>query len=49
VLACSCGPRRWQLAAVTEHATIVAILTHLGLPMQTPPIARARAPTDQAA
>ena len=53
VLACPCGGRRRLVADVTEKATIeailTAILTHLRLPAETPPLARARAPDHDAA
>ena len=44
VLACPCGGRRRIIADVDEPSVIEAILTHLGLPTVTPPIARARKP-----
>jgi hypothetical protein len=49
VLACPCGGRRQILADITEHNVIVAILSHLGLKAEAPPVARARAPTFDAA
>jgi hypothetical protein len=45
VLACPCGGRRRILADISEPDVIVAILGHLGLPTEPPPIARARGPT----
>ncbi len=44
VLACPCGGRRYIVADITEHDAIEAILGHLGLPTEPPPIARARSP-----
>ena len=32
------------LAAITDHAVVGAILTHLGLPTEPPAVAAARAP-----
>jgi hypothetical protein len=49
VLACPCGGRRRILSDVTEKAAIMAILQHLGLPTEPPPIARARSPSFEAA
>jgi hypothetical protein len=46
VMACPCGGRRRILADVEEPAAIVAILRHLGLPTEAPPIARARDPAE---
>jgi hypothetical protein len=45
VLACPCGGRRRIIADVTEPDVVVAILQHLRLPTEPPPIARARGPT----
>jgi len=45
VLACPCGGRRRIIADITEPDVIVAILGHLGVPTEPPPIARARGPT----
>ena len=45
VLACSCGGRREVIAAIDEPSAIRAILLHLGLPTEAPPVARARSPT----
>ncbi|XXT23955.1 transposase [Sorangium sp. So ce429] len=42
VLACPCGGRRRVVADISEREAIVAILTHLGIPTEPPPIARAR-------
>jgi hypothetical protein len=45
VLACPCGGRRRVVADIGQRAqreAIVAILTHLGIPTEPPPIARAR-------
>jgi hypothetical protein len=44
VLSCPCGGRRHILADITEPDVVLAILTHLGLPTEPPPIARARSP-----
>jgi hypothetical protein len=44
VLACACGGRRSIVADITERDVVVAILAHLGLPAEAPPIARARSP-----
>ena len=49
VLACPCGGRRRVLADISEPDVVVAILAHLGLPTKPPPLARARAPTLEAA
>lgn len=49
VLACPCGRRRRIVADITEPEAIAAILGHLGLPCEAPPIARARDPSDHAA
>ena len=46
VLACPCGGRRRIIADVDERSAVVAILAHLGLPTEPPPIARARDPGD---
>jgi hypothetical protein len=45
VLACPCGGRRRLVAAIDEPSAIVAILEHLGLPTEAPPVARARSPS----
>jgi hypothetical protein len=45
VLACPCGGRRRLIADISEPDVIVAILSHLGLPTEPPPLARARGPT----
>jgi hypothetical protein len=44
VLACPCGGRRAIVADISERDVVVAILAHLGLPTEAPPIARARSP-----
>ena len=44
VLACPCGRRRAIVADISEGEVVVAILAHLGLPTEEPPIARARSP-----
>jgi hypothetical protein len=44
VLSCPCGGRRFIVADITERDVATAILGHLGLPTQPPPIARARSP-----
>jgi hypothetical protein len=49
VLACPCGGRRRLIADISERDGIVAILAHLGLPTEAPPIARARSPSFDAA
>jgi hypothetical protein len=49
VLACPCGGRRRIIADISERDGIVAILAHLGLPTEPPPIARARSPSFDAA
>jgi hypothetical protein len=49
VLACPCGGRRRLVDDITDQATIVETLAKLGLPTEAPPLARARAPTDDAA
>lgn len=49
VLSCPCGGRRALLADVTDAATVTAILAHLGLATEPPPVARARDPTGDAA
>lgn len=46
VLVCPCGGRRRIVSDVQESRAVVAILTHLGLPAEPPPIARARDPTE---
>ena len=42
ILACPCGARRRVIAFITKQAVIKAILEHLGLPTNCPPIAPAR-------
>jgi hypothetical protein len=50
VLTCdACGGRRHIIADVTDRDVIVAILQHLGLDADAPPLARARDPTFDAA
>ena len=49
LLCCPCGGRRRIIADVTEREVIVAILEHLGLAADAPPVARARDPTFDAA
>jgi hypothetical protein len=49
VLACPCGGRRRVLAEITEPQVVVAILQHLGLPTEPPPVAKARSPDSEAA
>jgi len=44
VLACPCGGRRRVIAHIEEPDVVAAILEHLGLPTEPPPIARARSP-----
>ncbi|WP_437579306.1 hypothetical protein [Sorangium sp. So ce887] len=41
---CPCGGRRRIIADISEHEAIVAILTHVGISTEPPPIARARDP-----
>jgi putative transposase len=43
-LACPCGGRRAIVADISDREVIVAILAHLALPTEAPPIARARSP-----
>ena len=49
VLACPCGERRTVIADINDPSVVAAILVHLGLPTEAPPIARARSPSSQAA
>ena len=44
VVACPCGGRRAVVADISEGEVIVAILAHLELPTEAPPLARARGP-----
>jgi len=44
VLACPCGGRRAMVADISDSDVVVALLAHLGLPTEAPPIARARSP-----
>ncbi|KYF83872.1 hypothetical protein BE20_00020 [Sorangium cellulosum] len=44
VLACRCGGRRAYVADISDSEVVVAILAHLGLPTEAPPVARARSP-----
>ena len=44
VLACPCGGRRAIVADISDSEVVVAILAHLGLPTEAPPVARARSP-----
>jgi Putative transposase/Transposase zinc-binding domain len=47
VLECSkCHGRLRMVAVITEHEPVRRILTHLGMPTEPPPVARARDPTD---
>jgi hypothetical protein len=48
VLACPCGGRRRIMADVDEPSALVALLRHLGLPTEAPPLARARDPAEMA-
>src|SRR4030095_2473244 len=48
VLSCPCGGRRFVVADITECDVVAAILGHLGLPIQPPPIARARSASFEA-
>jgi hypothetical protein len=44
VLACRCGGRRAIVADISDRNVVVALLAHLGLPTEAPPVARARSP-----
>ena len=44
VLACPCGGRRRVIAHIEQPDVVAAVLEHLGLPADPPPIARARSP-----
>ena len=44
VLACPCGGRRAIVADIADSEVVVALLAHLGLPTEVPPIVRARSP-----
>jgi putative transposase len=44
VLACPCGGRRAIVADISDRNVVVALLAHLGLPTEAPPVARARSP-----
>jgi hypothetical protein len=44
VLACPWGGRRAIVADLSEREVVVAILAHLELPTEAPPMARARSP-----
>jgi hypothetical protein len=44
VLACRCGGRRAIVGDISEREVVVALLAHLELPTEAPPIARARSP-----
>jgi hypothetical protein len=44
VLACPCGGRRAIVAAISDRNVVVALVAHLGLPTEAPPMARARSP-----
>jgi hypothetical protein len=46
VLACPCGGRRRVIGDVQDPDAVTAILRHLALPTQPPPIARARDPAE---
>ena len=43
-LACPCGGRRAIVADLSEGEVIVALVAHLKLPTEAPPLARARSP-----
>jgi hypothetical protein len=45
VLACPCGGRRRVVANIDDPVVVSAILSHLGLPTEAPPVSRARGPT----
>jgi hypothetical protein len=48
VLECpKCHGRLRVLSVITEREPTCRILAHLGLPTEAPPLARARAPTDE--
>jgi len=49
VLACPCGGRRRVVANIDDAAAVAALLLHLGLPTEPPPVAPARSPTFDAA
>ena len=49
ILACPCGGRRSVVADINDPTVVAAILTHLGLPTEAPPLARARSPSLEAA
>jgi hypothetical protein len=44
VLACRWGGRRAIGGAMSEREVVVALVAHLGLPTEAPPMARARSP-----
>jgi hypothetical protein len=44
VLACPWGGRRAIVADISDSEVVVALLAHLGLPTEAPPLARARSP-----
>jgi hypothetical protein len=44
VLACPCGGRRAIVADISDRNVVVALVAHLGLPTEAPPMARARSP-----
>ncbi len=46
VLACPCGGQRRIVSDMQDRDAVVAILAHLGLPTEPPPIARARDPAE---
>ncbi len=49
VLECpKCHGRMRMVAVITEREPVRRILTHLGIPTEPPPVARARDPTDDA-
>ena len=49
VLTCDCGGHRAIVGDISEREVIVAILAHLGLPTEAPPMARARSPAFEGA
>jgi hypothetical protein len=49
VLTCDCGGHRAIVGDISERGVIVAILAHLGLPTEAPPMARARSPAFEGA
>ena len=48
VLACPCGGQHRIVSDVHERSAVIAIVAHLGLPTEPPPLARARDPAQMA-